>query len=150
MKKHQKIVPNSLFFLATCRQLHNQHQYQVPAPASFLLASSKEETLKKHTNTKHPSVNNEYVGENKFYCHECNMSFKTKKSFKKHEATHNDTEKLKGCDFCHKKFKRQNGLDEHVSLNHKMSSDNSRIGCIHCTGTEEEVCDGCLDKWIEN
>ena len=111
---------------------------------------NKEETLKKHTNTKHPSVNNEYVGENKFYCHDCNMSFKTKKSFKKHEATHNDTEKLKECDFCHKKFKRQNGLDEHISLNHKMSSDNSRIGCIHCTGTEEEVCDGCLDEWIEN
>ena len=54
----------------------------------------RQETLKKHTNTKHQSPNNEKAAERKFFCLECNVSFKTKKSLKKHEQSHDKTENM--------------------------------------------------------
>ena len=45
----------------------------------------KEETLKTHTKTRENNPNNEKTNERKFYCHKCCLSFKTKKSFQKHE-----------------------------------------------------------------
>ena len=56
----------------------------------------KEETLKKQTNTKHQYLNHEKTDERNFYCHECNVSFKTKRSFKKHKQMHHDIV-LKNC-----------------------------------------------------
>ena len=54
----------------------------------------REETFNKHTNTKHHSPNHEKTAERKFFCHECNVSFKTKKSLKKHEQSHDKTEHM--------------------------------------------------------
>ena len=108
----------------------------------------KEVTLNKHTNTKHQSVNSEFAGEKRFYCHQCNVSFKTKKSLKKHETNHNDAEKLKECNICANKFKSLSDLEEHMTQDHQTSCKTPQRGCIHCTGTDKEVCDGCLDEWI--
>ena len=54
----------------------------------------REETLKKHTNTKNQSLNHEKAAERKFFFHECNVYFKTKKSLKKYEQNHDKTEDL--------------------------------------------------------
>ena len=59
----------------------------------------KEETLKKHTNTRHNHLNSDKTDERKYCFHNCSVSFKTKKSFKKHEQTHSDKD-LVNCSEC--------------------------------------------------
>ena len=61
-------------------------------------------TLKKHTNTKHPTQNAENINNATFFCHECNTSYKTKKSFKKHNETIHNAMKPYICETCGEKF----------------------------------------------
>ena len=70
-------------------------------------------TLIKHTNTKHPTQNTENINEAKFFCHECNTSYKTKKSFKKHNETIHNAMKPYICETCGEKFQDKNKHEDH-------------------------------------
>ena len=80
-----------------------------------------EKTLQKHKNTKHNSLNNEKTDRIKFYCHECSVSFKTKKNFKKYEQSHKDRVLIK-CSECDYECTSEKDLTNHMNINHMNGS----------------------------
>ena len=101
----------------------------------------KEETLQKHT--KHNGLHNEKADERKFYCHKCSVSFKTKKSFKKHEQSHN-YKVLISCSKCDFQCTSEKDLTNHMNVNHMKGS----IDLTSKSNEAPEVDEAELDEWI--
>lgn len=101
--------------------------------------------LQKHIKTKHQDMKQDKVQEKTFFCHDCNKSFNSKKSFKKHEKSHSTSNKKSKCGICEENHENKRDLDQHVQENHgKSSNDTECHTCIE----EDGVCNGCLDKCI--
>ena len=103
----------------------------------------KEETLKKHTNTRHKLLSHEKTDERKFYCHECNVSFKTKKSLKKHEQCHSDIVK-KNCSDCDFECTSEKDIRNHMNVNHMKGLNTFTYDIDNAPEVDEAE----LDEWI--
>lgn len=59
-----------------------------------------------------------HTGEKPFQCDVCDLAFSLKKMLIRHKMTHNPNRPLAECQFCHKKFTRNDYLKVHMDNIH--------------------------------
>ncbi|CAH7143896.1 Prdm5 [Phodopus roborovskii] len=62
-----------------------------------------------------------HTGEKPFQCDVCDLAFSLKKMLIRHKMTHNPNRPMAECNFCHKKFTRNDYLKVHMDNVHGVA-----------------------------